>query len=189
MKETGVKLDNEHRNDHVPKSVEISHNGKITVLCNQQVRSDRTSPNNKPDIIIRDNNQGTCMLTDVAIPGDRNAIKKKAEKILKYKYLIIEIQCMWNVKAKVMPVIIGATGTISKSLRQYLSNIPGKNEIKELQKNRQIGPCTPTAKSGNVKVRNIFHGRYNITCSTNCKYRIAATLCILETWFASGTQL
>ena len=134
MKETGVKLDNEHRNDHVPKSVEISHNGKITVLCNQQVRSDRTSPNNKPDIIIRDNNQGTCMLTDVAIPGDRNAIKKKAEKILKYKYLIIEIQCMWNVKAKVMPVIIGATGTISKSLRQYLSNIPGKHEMKVLKK-------------------------------------------------------
>ena len=41
---------------------------------------------------------------------------------------------MW--KAKVIPVIIGATGTISKSLRQYLSNIPTKYEIKELQKNR-----------------------------------------------------
>jgi len=41
---------------------------------------------------------------------------------------------MWNVKVKVMPVIIGATGTISNSLKQYLSNIPGKLEIKELQK-------------------------------------------------------
>jgi hypothetical protein len=58
---------------------------------------------------------------DVAIPGDRNVIKNEAEKILKYKDLIIEIQRMWNVKAKVIPVIIGATGTISKSLRQYLS--------------------------------------------------------------------
>jgi hypothetical protein len=38
-----------------------------------------------------------------------------------------------DVKAKVVPVIMGATGTISKSLRQYLSNIPGKHEIKELQ--------------------------------------------------------
>jgi hypothetical protein len=36
-------------------------------------------------------------------------------------------------KAKVIPVIIGATGAISKSLRQFLSNIPGKHEIKELQ--------------------------------------------------------
>ena len=61
-------------------------------------------------------------------------IKKEAEKILKYKDLIIEIQHMWSVKAKVIPVVTGATGTISKSLRQYLSNIPGKHEIQGLQK-------------------------------------------------------
>jgi len=41
---------------------------------------------------------------------------------------------MWKVKAKVIPVITGATGTISKSLRQYLNNIPAEHEIKELQK-------------------------------------------------------
>ena len=74
------------------------------------------------------------MSVDVAVFGDRNVIKKEAEKILKYKDLITEIQHMWNVKAKVIPVIIGATGTISKSLRQYLRNIPGTYEIKELQK-------------------------------------------------------
>jgi hypothetical protein len=39
---------------------------------------------------------------------------------------------MWNVKGKVISVIIGATGTVSKSPRHYLSNIPGKHEIKEL---------------------------------------------------------
>jgi len=37
------------------------------------------------------------MLTDVAVPGDINVIKKEAEKILKYKYLIIEIHRMCNV--------------------------------------------------------------------------------------------
>jgi hypothetical protein len=41
---------------------------------------------------------------------------------------------MWNVKAKVKPVIIGATGTTSKSVRQCPRNIPGKHEIKELYK-------------------------------------------------------
>jgi hypothetical protein len=45
--------------------------------------------NKKPDIIIRDNENRTCMLIDVAIPGDRNVIKKEAEKILKYKDLTI----------------------------------------------------------------------------------------------------
>jgi hypothetical protein len=51
-------------------------------------------------------------------------IKKEAEKILKYKDLITEIQRMWNVKTKVTPVITGTTGTISKSFRKYLSSVP-----------------------------------------------------------------
>jgi len=79
------------------------------------------------------------MLIDVAISGDRNVIKKEVEKILKYSELIIEIQLMWNVKTKVMPLIIGATGTISKLLRKYVSNIPGKHEAKELQKTAILG--------------------------------------------------
>jgi hypothetical protein len=72
------------------------------------------------------------MLIDVAISGDRNVIKKETEKILKYKYFTTEIQRMWNVKPKVIPVKIGATGTISKSFKKYVSNLPGNHEIKEL---------------------------------------------------------
>jgi hypothetical protein len=74
------------------------------------------------------------MLIDIAIPGDRIVIKKEVEKIQKYKDLTIEIQHMWNVKTKVIAVIIGVTGTISKSFRKYVSNIPGNHEVKELQK-------------------------------------------------------
>jgi len=79
------------------------------------------------------------MLVDAAISGDRDVIKKETEKILKYKDLTIEIQRMWNVKTKVIPVIIGATGTISKLFRKYVSNIPGKHEVKELQKIAILG--------------------------------------------------
>jgi len=64
---------------------------------------------------------------------------KEAEKILKYKDLTIEIQRMWNVKTKVISVIIGATGTMSKSFRKYVSNISGNREIKELQKTAILG--------------------------------------------------
>jgi hypothetical protein len=42
------------------------------------VQTDRTIPNNKPDIIIPGNEKRTCMLIDVAISGDRNVIKKGA---------------------------------------------------------------------------------------------------------------
>jgi len=53
--------------------------------------------------------------------------------------IIIIIKGMWNVKTKVIPVIIGATGTISKSFRKYVCNIPGKHEVKELQKPAILG--------------------------------------------------
>jgi hypothetical protein len=59
--------------------------------------------------------------------------------ILKYKDLVIEIRRMWNVKTQVMPVIIGAIGAISKSFRKYLSSVPGKHDIKELQKTAILG--------------------------------------------------
>jgi hypothetical protein len=118
--------------EHVLKSIATRQGGKVTILWNQQVQTDRAISNNKSDIIIRDNEKRTCMLIDVAISGDRNVIKKETEKILKYKDLTIEIQRMWNVKTKVMPVIIGATVTISKSFRKFVSTIPGNHEVKEL---------------------------------------------------------
>jgi len=46
---------------------------------------------------------------------------------------------MWNIKTKVIPVIIGATGTISKPFRKYVSNIPGKHEVKEVQETAILG--------------------------------------------------
>jgi len=46
---------------------------------------------------------------------------------------------MWNLKTKVIPVIIGASGTISKPFRKYVSNVPGNHEVKELQKTAILG--------------------------------------------------
>jgi hypothetical protein len=46
---------------------------------------------------------------------------------------------MWNVKTKVIPVILGATETISKSFRKYVSNIPGNHKVKKLQNTTILG--------------------------------------------------
>ena len=55
-----------------------------------------------------------------------NEIKKETEEILKYEDLTIEIQRMWNVKTKVIPVIVGATGTTSKSFSKIREQHTGK---------------------------------------------------------------
>jgi hypothetical protein len=73
-------LDKKHWSEHVPNSIETSQGGKVIMLWNQQVQTDRTIPNNKPDIIIHDNEKGTCMLIDVAISGDGNMVKNKPRR-------------------------------------------------------------------------------------------------------------
>ena len=65
--------------------------------------------------------------------------KKEAEKFLKYKEHTTEIQRIRNMKSKVMSLIIGPTGTISSSLGQYLSNVPGNHEIMELRPTAILG--------------------------------------------------
>jgi hypothetical protein len=84
-------------------------------------------------IIIKNKKDKTCLLIDVATPSGKNVIQKETEKKLKFKNLSIEIQRMWNMKCFVIPVIIGATGIVSKSLQRYLETIPGQHSIDSLQ--------------------------------------------------------
>ena len=71
---------------------------------------------------------------DVAIPADRNVVQKEAEKKLKYKSLCIGIKRMWNLKCMITPVIIGAVGIVTRSLRKHLEAVPGKHSIDLLQR-------------------------------------------------------
>jgi hypothetical protein len=70
------KLDNERWYEHVPKLVQTSQEGKVTILRKQLVQTDKTISNNKLDIIIHDNKKETFIFIDVAISGDRNVIRK-----------------------------------------------------------------------------------------------------------------
>ena len=74
----------------------------------------------------------------MAIPADRNDVQKEAEKKLKYRSLCIEIQRMWNLKCTIVPVIIGATGIVTRSVRKNLETV-GKHSIDSLQKTAVLG--------------------------------------------------
>ena len=62
----------------------------------------------------------------------------------------------------------------------------GKAQNRGITETGHIVHCTDTAGSAGVKVQNILHGRNNITCSRDRKYRTAATLCTIQTRFVSG---
>jgi len=90
-------------------------------------------------IIIKNKKEKTCTLIYVATPADRNGVQKEAERKLKYKSLCIEIQQTWNLKCTIVPVIIGVTGIVTRSLRKNLEAVPGKHSIDSLQKTAILG--------------------------------------------------
>jgi hypothetical protein len=45
---------------------------------------------------------------------------------IKYKSLCTEIQRMWNLKCTIIPVIIGATGIVTRSLRKKFGSCTRK---------------------------------------------------------------
>jgi hypothetical protein len=89
---------------------------------------------------------------------------------------------MWNVKTKVIPIIIGEAGTTSESFRKYLSNIPGKHDIKELQRTVILGTAH-ILRNVLMQMYRTFNVGNCITCSINCTYRIAAKLHTSESCF------
>jgi hypothetical protein len=46
---------------------------------------------------------------------------------------------MWNLKCTIIPVIIGATGIVTRSLKKNLEAMPGKHSLDILQKMGILG--------------------------------------------------
>jgi hypothetical protein len=99
--------------------------------------------------------------------------------------MMIMIQRMLNVKTRVIPLIIGATGTISKTFRKYVSTIPGNHEVKVLQITAILGTAhIRTSESADVKYIRANAGASDMG-TINISDRIAATFYSLGTWFVS----
>jgi hypothetical protein len=56
----------------------------------------------------------------------------------------------WNLKCFVIPVIIGATGIVTKGPKKYLKTIPGKRSVYSVQKK-------------NICTRGIAHNKESAT--------------------------
>ena len=96
----------------------------IIIIIKQYIQTEVIA--NRPDIINKNKKEKTRTLIDVAILEDRNLVQKEAEKKLKYKSLCIEIQRMWNLKCTIIPVIIGAIGIVTRSLRKNFGSCTSK---------------------------------------------------------------
>ena len=81
------------------------------------------------------------------IPADRNVVQKEAEKNLKYRSLCIEIQRMWNLKCTIIPITIGATGIVTRSLRKKFGSCTRKTFDRFITKDSYIWNITHNTES------------------------------------------
>ena len=112
----------------------MAENNKVTVLWDMPVNTDREIKANRPDIIIKNKEEKTCLMIDMTVPSERNVTIKEVEKLSKYKDLEIEVSRMWEMKTTTIPVVIGALGLIKKGLEKRLKQIPGSPKMQEIQK-------------------------------------------------------
>ena len=124
--------------EHKPETVVHSTDNNITILWDMTVHTDRAITANRPDI-VKDLTNFTCKLIDMTIPSDRNIALKETEKKSKYKDLELEIQRMWHMKTEVVPVVVGALGTIKKGMIENIKKVSERATVTEMQKICMLG--------------------------------------------------
>ena len=106
------------------------------------VRTDHEIGARRSDMMIIDKSDRSCQIIDVAIPEDGRVREKEDEKIEKYQDLAREVRRMWGVRSKVIPVVVGALGSVPLRLKDNLKVIDVGISIELIQKCALLGSAS-----------------------------------------------
>ena len=121
LKKHGIPTGNKWYS-HVSNTVTETDDGKATIYWDKPIKTDRKVSYNRLDVIVIDREENTWYIVDFAIPTDHHVNEKELEKIDKYMYLAAEVRRQFRVKTVIVPIVLGALGTVparqSKSLEK-----------------------------------------------------------------------
>ena len=135
--------------NHVPESVLKYENCKL--LWDFSIRTDHIEAR-RPDLLLVDKSKKSCRIIDVAIPEDSGVKEKEAERVEKYQNLGRELKRMWEVKTKVVPVVLGALGTVPLRLKGNLKDIGVDTSITLIQKSALLGSAIKDTKKSIILI-------------------------------------
>ena len=118
--------------EHQPE--EVLETSDVKILWDFNIQTDNEIQARRPDIVVVNKKDRKCYIIDVAVPGDVRIAEKETEKIEKYDELKREVERLWKVRAKVIPIVLGALGAVTRSLSNYIKEIGVKTQIKLMQK-------------------------------------------------------
>ena len=74
----------------------------------------------RSDLVVVDKKRRTCKIIDFVVPGDSGIEEKEKAKIEKYQDLRRELHKIWNVRAKIISLVVGSLGTIPEQIGNRL---------------------------------------------------------------------
>ena len=94
------------------------------LLWDFDVQMDHLISVRRPDLIIIDKKKKKiCKIVDFAVPADHRIKLKECEKKDKYLDLARELKKLWNMKVTIIPIVIGAFGTVTNGLLKGLEDV------------------------------------------------------------------
>ena len=98
-------------------------------LWDFNIQTDKEIQARTPDLVVLNRRDNQCFIIDITVPNDSGILEK--EKIEKYQDLRREIAKLWSLKTSVVPIVVGALGTVTNNLGKHLKTI-GVTAIVEL---------------------------------------------------------
>ena len=124
--------------EHTPEGV--VENEAVKILWDINVQCDNVIQARRPDVIIIHKEKKEALIVDIAVPADTRIAEKELEKVEKYQDLKREIKRLWELRcAKVVPVVIGALGSVTKDLECWIEKMDIVPAVGVLQKTALLG--------------------------------------------------
>ena len=127
----GIQASGKWYNHEQENAVE---NDTCKVLRGFTIQTDHVIEARRSDLILIKKKEKNCIIVDFAIPYDTRIEPKEKEKVDKYQDLKRELQKLWDMRVKVVPIVIGALGTLSKEIKKRAKELGIETGFEEMQK-------------------------------------------------------
>ena len=123
--------------EHEPES--DLENEDYKILWDFSIQTDHAIEARRPYLVVVDKKERCCKIIDFAVPRDSRIEEKEKDKIEKYQYLGRKSQKIWNVKTKIIPIVVDSLGAIPKQFGNRLKQIGITSGTAHLQKTFVLG--------------------------------------------------
>lgn len=119
---------------------DVTEDDNVKVLWDFNIYTDKKISARRPDIVVIHKCSKTGFIIDINCPNDKNVARNERDKVTKYIDLSIELERLWKVKFKIIPIVIGCLGTVTNKALTHASTLGlTESDLKLMQREALFG--------------------------------------------------